>query len=80
MPVFSTPRRGDEVAILPMPGAPPEKVIAVATVVYAGVTLIELDNGSLYFITSGQGMNVANCIVPVTEEHRMALSKRMQTA
>jgi hypothetical protein len=73
-------RRGDEVAILPMPGAPSEKVIAIAKVIYSGATLIELDNGSMYLVASGQGMNVANCIVAVTEEHRMVISRHMQSA
>jgi hypothetical protein len=74
-------RPGDEVAILPMQGAPSEKVSAIAIVAFVGSALIELNNGGLYFITDGQGMNVANCIVSVTEEHRAELSGRtMQTA
>lgn len=68
-------RRGDEVAILPVPGAPSGKVIEIAKVIYSGATLIELDNGSMYLVANGQGMNVANCIVPVMEEHRIALSR-----
>jgi hypothetical protein len=64
-----------------MQDAPAEKVSAIAIVVFVGPALIELNNGGLYFITDRQGMNVTNCIVPVTEEHRAALSGRtMQTA
>ena len=69
-------RPGDEVAILPVQGAPAEKVSAIAIVAFVGSALIELNNGGLYFITDGQGMNVANSIVPVTEEHRAALYGR----
>jgi hypothetical protein len=64
-----------------MQGAPSEKVSAIAIVAFVGSALIELNNGGLNFITDGQGMNVANCIVSATEEHRPALSGRtMQTA
>jgi hypothetical protein len=73
-------RPGDEVAILPMQGAPAEKVSAIAIVAFVGSALIELNNGGLYFITDGQGMNIANCIVPVAEEHRAALSGRIMQA
>jgi hypothetical protein len=75
----STLRRGDEVAILPIQGASPKKVIAIVQVIYVGTTLIELSNGCVYFIENGQGMNIANCIEPVTEEHRVALNGRGQT-
>ena len=74
-------RPGDEVAILPTQSSSPENICAIAIVAFVGSALIELNNGGLYFITDGQGMNVANCIVPVTEEHRAALSGcSMQTA
>jgi hypothetical protein len=74
-------RPGDEVAILPTQSSSPENVRAIAIVSFVGSALIELNNGGLYFITDGQGMNVANCIVPVTEEHRAAIGRRrLQTA
>jgi hypothetical protein len=66
-------RAGDEAAILPFQGTPAEKISAIAIVAFVGSALIELNNGGLYFITDGNGMNVANCIVPVTEEHRAAI-------
>jgi len=78
---LSTLRPGDEVAVIPMRGAATEKVRELAIVAYVGVALVELDNGGLYFVTDGQGMNVANYIVPATEEHRTAISRRTpQTA
>ena len=74
-------RAGDEAAILPFQGAPAEKISAIAIVAFVGSALIELNNGGLYFITDGNGMNVANCIVPVTEEHRAAIGRHTsQTA
>lgn len=76
----STLRRGDEVAILPIQGASPKKVIAIAQVIYVGTTLIELSNGYVYFIENGHGMNCTGCIEPVTEEHRIALSRHRQPA
>ena len=76
-----TLRCGDEVAILPMQGAHPEHVRCVAIVAHVGPALVELENGGLYFLTDGLGMNVHDCIVPLTEEHRTALRRRTkQTA
>jgi hypothetical protein len=69
-------RPGDEVAILPTRSSSPENIRAIAIVAFVGSALIELNNGGLYFITDGQGMNIANCIVPVTEEHRAAIGRR----
>jgi hypothetical protein len=80
MQVYSTPRRGDYVAILPTLGAPPEKVVAIAKVICVSISLIELDNGNLYLVANGQGMNVANYIELAKEEHHVALSKRIQMA
>jgi hypothetical protein len=70
-----TLRRGDEVAILPMQGAHPEHVRCVDIIVHVGPALVELESGGLYFLTDGCGMNVYGCIVPVTEEHRIALRR-----
>jgi len=76
-----TLRCGDEVAILPMQGAHPEHVRFVDIVTHVGPALVELVSGGLYFLTDGCGMNVHGCIVPVTEEHRIALRRRTkQTA
>jgi hypothetical protein len=69
-------RRGDEVAILPIPGDSSDKVRELSTVSHVGPALIELETGGLYFLTDGSGLNDYGCIVPATEEHRAALRRR----
>jgi hypothetical protein len=69
-------RRGDEVALLPDQGASSEKVCELSVVAHVGPALVELESGGLYFASNGQGLNTEGCIVPATEEHRMALLRR----
>jgi hypothetical protein len=69
-------RRGDEVALLPRQGASSENVRELSIVAHVGPALVELETGGLYFLTDGCGLNVEGYIVPATEEHRTALSRR----
>ena len=70
-----TLHRGDEVAILPRHGASPEQVRYFAIVAFAGVALIELNNGRVYYAKDGQGVYDCSRIVPATDEHRAALHR-----
>ena len=68
-------KSGDEVAVLPHNAAPPREVLDIATVVYAGPTLIEVADGRIYFAKDGSSLHGAQdgYIVPATEEHRAVL-------
>jgi hypothetical protein len=74
-------KRGDEAAVLPQNWAAPRDVLDIAEVVYAGPSLIELDDGRLYNSFDGQSIHkpTGDCIVPATEEHRSALRAKLAT-
>ncbi len=66
---------GDGVAVLPRTGALPQDVLGIAKVVYVGKTLIEIDDGRIFFASDGRGLLYPQdgCIVLENEEHRVAL-------
>ena len=74
-------KSGDEVAVLPHNAAPPREVLDIATVVYAGPSLIELVDGRLFNVNNGQSIHklTDDCIVPATEDHRSALRAKLAT-
>jgi hypothetical protein len=69
---------GDEVAVLPQIGSLPHDVLGTAKVVYVGPTLIEVDDGRIFFASDGRGLLYPQdgCIVLENEEHRAAMMEK----
>jgi hypothetical protein len=69
---------GDEVAVLPRTGALPRDVLGSAKVVYVGATLIEIDDGRIFYASDGRSLlgPQDGSIVLANEEHRAALMEK----
>jgi hypothetical protein len=63
----------DEVAILPTLGAPPGGVLEVAKIAHAEPLYVQLQDGRMFAIHSGMGLNTTGCIARVSHEHRKIL-------
>ena len=66
---------GDEVAVLPQNESPPCDVLGITIVTYAGLNLIEVADGRIFFTSDGRSLHEEQdgWIVPATEEHRSVL-------
>lgn len=70
---------GDEVAVMPAVYSPPQEVIDIAKVTYAGEIFVQLSDGQLFATIGGRGLDNKWQLALVTEAHRLALQRRATT-
>jgi hypothetical protein len=66
-------KRDDEIAILPTLGAPASAVLEVAKIAYADAVHVQLQDGRIFSIHNGVGINTTGYITRVNYEHRKVL-------
>ena len=66
-------KRDDEIAILPTLGAPVSAVLEVAKIAHADAVYVQLQDGRIFSIHNGMGVNTTGYITRANHEHRKVL-------